>query len=349
MQRAANSEQRAPLIEYWSLHVVRCSLFNIPKPPIPLTPPAPLPPPYYHPPVPNALFARLPPHVRGVLLAVAASAAFASMHVTVRYLTSDIHPFEVAFFRNAFALLFLAPWLLSLERESLVTKRIGLHILRAVFNSIAMLTWYVALSILPVADAVSLTLIGPVFVALGAMWFLGESVTRRRWLGIFIATSGAAVIIRPGFESVGIGTVLVLVSTATVSVSRLVAKNLSRTDRTPTIVGYLSLFMTPMTLIPAIPVWTWPTLNQFGLLAMVGGLGTLAHVLYIRGYKAADVSRVEPAMFMRVVWAALLGLVVFAEFPDVWTWIGAAIVVSGTTYIARKEPVRSEHAGESLP
>jgi drug/metabolite transporter (DMT)-like permease len=212
-----------------------------------------------------------------------------------------------------------------------------------------MLTWYFALSLLPVADAVSLTLLGPVFVAIGAMWFLGESVTRGRWLGIVIATSGAMVIIRPGFESVGLGTSLVIVSTATVSVSRLVAKSLARTDRTPTIVGYLSLFMMPMTLVPALTVWTWPTITDYGLLALVGGLGTLAHIFHIRAYKLADVSRVEPAMFMRVVWAAVLGLVVFAEFPDVWTWIGAAIVVSGTTCIARKEPVRSEHAGESLP
>jgi drug/metabolite transporter (DMT)-like permease len=225
----------------------------------------------------------------------------------------------------------------------------NLHVVRAVFNSIAMLTWYIALSILPVADAVSLTLMGPVFVAVGAMWFLGESVTRRRWIGIAIAITGAMVIIRPGFETVGLGTVLVLVSTATVSVSRLVAKSLARTDRTPTIVGYLSLFMTPMTLVPALTVWSWPTMPQYGLLALVGGLGTLAHIFYIRAYKLADVSRVEPAMFMRVVWSAILGLLVFAEFPDAWTWIGAAIVVTGTTYIARKEPVRSEHTGESLP
>ena len=294
-------------------------------------------------------FSRLPPHVRGVLLAVGASAAFASMHVTVRYLTADLHPFEVAFFRNAFGFLLLTPWLLKLERGTLVTKRIGHHVVRAVFNAVAMLTWYVALSLLPVADAVSLTLIGPVFIALGAMSFLGESVTRRRWLGIGIATMGAFVIIRPGFESVGLGTLLVVVSTITVSVSRLIGKSLSRTDRTPTIVGYLTLLMTPMTLIPALSVWSWPTIEQLGLMAMIGGFGTSAHILYIRAYKLADVSRVEPAMFMRMVWAAVIGLVVFAEFPDVWTWIGAAIVVSGTTYIARKEPVRSQHAGDALP
>ncbi len=306
-------------------------------------------PPCYHAHVSTTAFGRLPPHVRGVALAVAASAAFASMHVTVRYLTAEIHPFEVAFFRNSFALLILIPWLLRLQRETLVTKRIGLHFVRAVFNSIAMLTWYFALSLLPVADAVSLTLIGPVFVAIGAMLFLGESVTGKRWLGIFIATAGALVIIRPGFETVGAGTALVVVSTATVSVSRLVAKSLSRTDRTPTIVGYLSLFMTPMTLIPALPVWTCPNIQQLLFLAMVGGLGTLAHILYIRAYKLADVSRVEPAMFMRLVWAALIGLVVFAEFPDVWTWIGATVVVSGTTYIARKEPVRAQPGGQVLP
>jgi len=271
------------------------------------------------------------------------------MHVTVRYVTKDVHPFEVAFFRNALGCLILTPWLLSLERGTLVTKRIGLHVVRAVFNSVAMLAWYVALSILPVAHAVSLTLIGPVFIALGAMWFLGESVTRRRWFGIGIATAGALVIIRPGFELVGLGTMLVVVSTVCVSVSRLGAKSLSRTDRTPTIVGYLTLLMTPMTLIPALSVWTWPTLEQLGYLGLIGGLGTVAHILYIRAYKLADVSRVEPAMFMRLVWAAGIGLVVFAEFPDGWTWIGAAIVVSGTTYIARKEPVRSQHAGDVLP
>ena len=104
-----------------------------------------------------------------------------------------------------------------------------------------------------------------------------------------------------------------------------------------------------MTLVPAMYFWTWPTIEQYGLLVLVGGLGTLAHVCYIRAYKLADVSRVEPAMFMRVVWAALIGLVVFAEFPDIWTWIGSAIVVSGTTYIARKEPVRSRAAGDALP
>ena len=294
-------------------------------------------------------FNRLPPHIRGVILAVGASAAFASMHVTVRYLTAEIHPFEVAFFRNAFGFLLLTPWLMKLDRGTLITGKIGLHVVRAVFNSIAMLTWYVALSLLPVAHAISLSLIGPVFIALGAMWFLGESVTRRRWLGIGIATAGALVIVRPGFEPMELGMMLVVVSTVCISVAKLIAKNLSRSDHTPTIVGYLTLLMTPMTMMPALAVWTWPTLEQLGFLVLVSGLGTIAHILYITAYKLADVSRVEPAMFMRMVWAAAIGWLVFAEFPDGWTWIGAVIVVSGTTYIARKEPVRSKPVGDALP
>ncbi len=295
------------------------------------------------------LFPDSPSHIRGVLLAVGASAAFASMHVTVRYLTANVHPFEVAFFRNCFGFLLLLPWLIRLDTGALKTKRIGSHLIRAAFNAFAMLMWYTALSMLPVANAVSLTLLGPVFIALGAVVFLGEAVTVRRWVGIGIAMAGALLIVRPGIQAVGLGTMLVLASSVSVSIAKLIAKSLSRTDNTHAIVGYLTLFMALFTFVPALTVWSWPTVGELVLLAMVGGFGTTAHVLYIRAYKLADVSLVEPAMFMRMVWAALIGLVVFAEFPDIWTWIGSAIVVLGTTHIARKQPVRSQPTGESLP
>lgn len=271
------------------------------------------------------------------------------MHNTIRYISSEIHPFQVAFFRTLFGVAFLLPWFAAVGTGSLQTRNLGKHLVRASVNALSMVSWFLALSLMPVADATSLALLGPIFVALGAVRLFGESITPRRWLGIGIAALGALVIIRPGFTSVGPATWLVLIASLCVSVSKLIAKSLSLTEGTASIVAYLTFFMTPITLIPAMFVWVWPTPGQLALLAVIGALGTTGHLLFIKAYKLADVSLVEPVMFMRMVWAALIGLVVFAEFPDVWTWIGAAIVVVGTTYLARREPPVRQHTGDALP
>jgi len=297
----------------------------------------------------TAQLARIQPQVRGILLAVVASACFASMHNMIRYVTAELHPFEVAFFRNLFGVLVLVPWFLAVGFGSLRTNRIGSHMIRAGFNAMSMLAWFTALSLMPVAEATSLALSGPVFVTVGAVVFLREKVGLHRWVGVGLALVGAAVIIRPGIETVGFETWLVLFATACVSISKLIAKSLSRTDSTATIVAYLTLLMMGITLVPALVVWQRPTLTELSLLALVGSLGTAGHLLFIKAYKLADVSLVEPVMFMRVIWAALIGFVAFAEFPDIWTWIGAAVIVFGTTYMARREAVRVLHTAETLP
>jgi drug/metabolite transporter (DMT)-like permease len=291
----------------------------------------------------------IPPRLQGVMLAVAASASFATMHNTIRYVTEEIHPFEVAFFRNLFGVLFLVPWFGAVGVSTLQTRHIGIHALRAAVNAASMLAWFTALSLIPVADATSLALFGPIFVAVGAVWFLGEHITPRRWLGIGIAIIGAIVVIRPGLTAVRGATLLVLCATLCVSVSKLIAKRLARTDSTAAIVAYLTFFMMPITLAPALFVWRWPRIELLALLALIGTLGSVGHLLFIRAYKLADVSLVEPVMFTRMVWAALIGWLLFAEFPDGWTWAGAAIIVLGTTYLARREPPLRQHTGDALP
>ena len=82
---------------------------------------------------------------------------------------------------------------------------------------------------------------------------------------------------------------------------------------------------------------------------MIGSFGSTGHLLFVKAYKLADVSLVEPVMFTRMVWAALFGWVLFFEFPDMWTWTGAAIVIVGTTYLARREPPVRQHTGDALP
>ncbi len=284
-----------------------------------------------------------------MLLALVATVCFACMHIGIRYLSTDLHPFEIAFFRNLFGVLSFIPWFVTGGIGALHTRRIGTHAIRAAVNTLSMLAWFTSLSLLPVADATSLSLVGPVFVTIGAILFFKEQVNSSRWIGMAVAVGGALIIVRPGLQPVSFGSGLVLAATVCVSLSKLIAKSLSRTDSTTAIVAYLTFMMMGFTLVPALFVWQGPSLENVGLLALIGALGTAGHILFIESYKLADVSLVEPVMLMQMTWAAVMGLFVFAEFPDVWTWIGAAVIVAGTTYMTRRETAQVHHAAEPLP
>ena len=279
------------------------------------------------------------PSFCGIALVVIGSAFFASMHAAVRFVSQDLHPFEIAFFRNVFGLLVFLPILMRSGLLMLHTSRIGAHFTRGIINASSMLAWFTALSVIPLADATSLALTGPLFVTMGAMLFLGETVRARRWIALVVGVAGTLVIIRPGFEEVSVGALLVLYTAVAVSASKLIAKSLSRTDATSTIVAYLTLIMTPITLVAALFVWRWPSLYELAWLAAIGITGSIGHLCFVKAYTFADVSAVEPVTFTRLIWAALIGYFAFAEVPDMWVWIGGGMIVASTSYIAHREAV----------
>jgi drug/metabolite transporter (DMT)-like permease len=265
------------------------------------------------------------------------------MHNTIRFLsqTENIHPFEMAFFRVAFGLIVFIPFFIRSGVGILRTEKLTWHIGRAFINATSMLSWFMALSLMEVGDATAVSLIGPVFVAILAMVFLGEHVGPIRWLGIFLAIVGGLIVVRPGFTEISSGVWLVLFSAVAVSNSKLIAKILTRHDSPTAIVAYMTILTIPITFVPAFFVWQTPTLYQLFFLALIGVFGTIGHLLFVQAYKLADMSLVEPAMFTRMIWAALISLVLFAEFPSPWTWAGAGVIVVGTTLLARKEVRRA--------
>ena len=100
---------------------------------------------------------------------------------------------------------------------------------------------------------------------------------------------------------------------------------------------YLMFFMLPVTFVPAVFVWTHPTLKEFGILGVIGILLSTAHFAWMKALTLADISALEPVNFTRLVWGALLGFLFFAEFPTIWVWVGGLMIVVSTTYIARRE------------
>lgn len=268
-----------------------------------------------------------------------ALAAFGSsvMNAIIHGLGHSLHSFEIAFFRNLFGFCALLPLLARAGPEALRTSRLPLHALRGLLNAVAMLSFFYALAITPLAEVAALSFTSPLFATLLAMLLLGERVGLRRGVGVVVGFAGALVIIRPGFETVGLGTILLLVSALAWSAALIDIKVLSRTETSLAITLYATLFLTPITLVCALPFWTWPELHQWLLLAVVGGLGSMVQMSVAQAFHEADASQVLPMDFTKLIWAALIGWVVFAQPLDFWVLLGGAIIFSSVTYIAWRE------------
>ena len=282
---------------------------------------------------------RVPAPVRGALWMVMSTLFFALMNVLVRHLAGELHPFELAFFRNAFGLLFVLPWFWRSNLASLATTRMKLYGFRAVISTAAMLCWFTALTMMPLAEITALSFTAPLFATAGAALFLGEVVRIRRWAATLVGFAGAMIILRPGIETIDFPVILVLAASAFIAISILCVKSASRTDSAHVIVFYAAVLMTPLSLVPALFFWTAPAPVTWVWLAAMGLLATLAHICLNRAFVIADVTAVLPFDFFRLVFVAILGLALFGERPDIWLWMGSAVIFCATLYIAHREVV----------
>lgn len=280
---------------------------------------------------------RLPAPLIGAVYMSAAAIAFSAMVGLIRIATESIHPFEVAFLRNLFALAFMMPWILRTRFRVLSTKRLKLHTLRALTGLVAMLTWFSALATLPLAEAVSLSFTAPLFATIGAAVFLHEIVRKRRWSATIVGFIGVLVILRPGLDTVPPAAVLVLISALFGAISALMIKVLSRTQSAGEIVAFLAIFLTPLSFVAALPYWTWPSLSVVGVMVVAAGCGTIGHLAFARAMRAADASAVIPYDYLRLPLVAIVGYLFFGEAMDLLSWLGALIIIGSSIYIAHRE------------
>lgn len=286
-------------------------------------------------------------HLRAIAWMVLSTVAFSAMHALVRHITQEIHVFEVAFFRNFFGVIALLPLFLRYGLTPLKTDRLGMLSFRAVINTGAMFAYFYGLSVSPLAAVSALGFSAPIFATLLAILFLGEVVRVRRWVAIFIGFAGALTIIRPGVIEFDPGMLSVLTSSVLWAGALVVIKSLSKTESSLTITAYMGILMAPLSLIPAIFVWDWPTLEQLGWMAAIGVLGTVGQYTMTEALHMGDTSEVMPLDFLKLIWAALFGFLAFGETPDVFTWIGGVTIFAAATYIALREADLGNGRGRS--
>jgi drug/metabolite transporter (DMT)-like permease len=278
-----------------------------------------------------------PQPLRGAVLMLASAAAFALMMALVRLVSATIHPFEAVFFRNLLGLIVMVPWLAHAGVGVLRTGRLTVHLLRATFGLGAMFLLFLSLSRLPLALATALSFTAPLFATIGAAVVLRERVRLRRWSATLIGLVGALIVLRPGMAAINPDVFLALGAAVFMAAAMLSIKSLSRTEHPNAIVVIMGLLMTPASLGPALLVWAWPDLVTWGWLLLMGVAATAGQLCLTRAFAAADASAVLPIDFARLVFASALGFIMFGERPDLWTWVGGAVIIVATVYIARRE------------
>ncbi len=285
--------------------------------------------------------------MRVALLMLGSTMAFGLMAVAIRYATRYVPTQEVAFFRNAFGLLALLPMLLRPGHAPLKTQQLPRYFVRSAIGLGSMLCAFWALGHLPLAQAVSLSYSTPLFVTIAAVLWLGETVRIRRWAAVVVGFIGVLVIVRPGTAGFTAGSLVAVAAAVLSSLVAIQIKQLTRVDSADTVVLYTYVFWVPLSLVPALFVWVWPSGMAWLWLLATGVLGTVGQLLWTRALRLGEVSALTPISFLQLPLVTLLGWLLFNESVDRWTLIGAGIILAANAYIAHREAVLSRRAASA--
>lgn len=298
----------------------------------------------------SPLPARLGPsgNLAGIGLMVFSTACMAGMYVAIRKVPGEMHPYELAFFRNLIGFLLMVGW--HWRRLPLLfrTAHLKLHALRGVLNVVAMLMFFSAVLITPLAEVAALGFTAPLFASLLAVLVLREGWVAHRFAAIVFGFLGALIILRPGVAAIHPGSLLLLGSASLWAITMMVIKMLARHDSSQTITVYMVTVMAPISGLAAAFFWQWPDAEQLSWLLLIAILGTGGQMSLSQAFRLAEVSAVLPLDFFKLVWGALLGFFIFAETPDLWTLAGGMIIFASTTYLTLRE-ARPASPKESAP
>ena len=264
---------------------------------------------------------------------------FVAVTAIVKHMGTRVPPAEAAFLRYLLGLVFLLPMFKDVRNAHLTLRQWKLFGMRGLFHSGGVMLWFYAMTRIPIADVTAINYLSPVYVTIGAAIFLGERLAMRRIAAILIALVGAAIILRPGFREISSGHLAMMVTAVVFAGSYLTAKIMADEVKPTVVVAMLSIFVT-IGLAPfAFMTWVNPSLNDIGLLFIVACFATAGHYTMTLAFAAAPVTVTQPVTFLQLVWAVLLGAIVFAEPVDIWVVLGGVLILASVSFITWREAV----------
>jgi drug/metabolite transporter (DMT)-like permease len=279
----------------------------------------------------------------GVLLMLLAMAILPAMDGMAKYLTARYPPLEIVWARYFFHLVILLPIVLMRHGpRSLLPPRAGLQLLRGGLVLASTVLYFSALALMPIVDALSLVFVAPLVVTAVAPMALGEHVGVRRWAAVIVGFAGALIIIRPGIGVFQWGAVLAISAGVSHGLYFIVTRKLARSAPPLVTLTYAAL-LGAVAMSAVVPfVWVTPGPADLALMFGVGAVAAVGHFLVIKAFDYASASLLAPYAYAEIVGATAIGLVVFGDFPDAWTWTGIAVIAASGIYISFRERRVSE-------
>lgn len=284
--------------------------------------------------------------VRAMLYMALASLCGVCMAATVRHLSGELHPYVIAFWRNLLGAVILLPWLPRYGLGVLRTRRFGTHVFRSFICTVSMMMAFTALTMIPLAEYTSIDFLSPVFGTLFGILIFGEKGSFWRWAALAVGFSGMLAITRPGFADINLGVFLILGGAAIWGIGLPLIHSLGRTETAFSTTMWAALLMAGFALIPAFFVWSWPSVAACFWLALLGVIGSLAQITLSKALIIAETGAVAPADFLKLVFAAILGYVLFDEIPEIWTWLGGFLIVLSGLLLVHGERVGRRQASK---
>ncbi|MGS4982548.1 Threonine/homoserine efflux transporter RhtA [Pseudosulfitobacter pseudonitzschiae] len=273
----------------------------------------------------------------GILWMLVTGLCFVAVTALVKWMGPGMPPSQAAFLRYMLGMVFLIPMLKDVREANLTPRQWKLFTLRGLLHSVGVSLWFFAMTRIPIAELTAINYLAPVFVSIGAAIFLGERLAARRIFAVVVALVGTAIILRPGFREVANGHIAMLAAAAVFSGSYLLAKILSD-EAKPTVVVFMMTVFVSLGLAPlAAIVWVTPTWEQIGILALVAVFAQAGHYTMTLAFAAAPVTVTQPITFLQLVWATLLGMLVFGEPVDIYVVLGGVLILASVTFITWRE------------
>ncbi len=282
---------------------------------------------------------------KGIALMMLAMCLMASMDATAKWLVEDLSIAQILLIRF---LMFLVVALALASRRGLKdtmrSKKPGLQVLRSLVMLAEIYVFIWAFSLLPLADVHGIAAVSPLMAMALAVPLLGEKAGWHRWAAVTIGFIGVLVIIRPGSGVMGSGALVALFAAFLWGLFQVLIRKVGLDDSVETTSLYTAVVAVIVLAVVAPFMWTPPDTEAWGLLLAVGVLGSLGHLILFRALQLAPASTLQPFTYTMVLWATVMGFLIFGDFPDGWTIVGIVIVVAGGLYAFSRESAASRQA-----
>jgi drug/metabolite transporter (DMT)-like permease len=267
-----------------------------------------------------------------------------------KWLTADYHPLQIVFMRYSLALPMIAGAVLAIGGQTaLHSRHLGIHAMRGLFLVGGAFTFFLSLKFLPLAEATSLIFVAPIFITALSVPLLGEHVGWRRWSAVVVGFLGVLIIVRPGAEAFQPASLIVLVTAVLYALIMISARFVRSGENVWTFMFYMVLFPALFSGLAVPLVWRTLEWEHMPLFLGIAFFGATGMTLISQAFRLAPAAIVAPFDYTALIWASLLGWLLWEEIPTAWTYAGAAVIIASGIYIViretRKKAPSSERVG----